>query len=451
MPTKKAPLTRAKGPTLAELRKENAELKKKLAKVSLERNFLDRAMSDLNFHNNAHDGVVYTNANNEITYANPYFLSMMGVDAKSELLEKGFPGYMWNKPEDAERLFADVKSNGFVRERELTLYNKHGTPVFAMCSAVASKDEAGAVIGTELMFCNITSKRKFQAELMEQTALFDAVLQSTPDPILLLTSETRVTRANQAAIDFFGIPANEPLALASVLQGCGLAAAEAEQIVARFAQLRPFDFEVALGDQHFDWHAAPLEIQQPGWVCVLHNVTVRKLTQEVLQHHATHDALTQVPNRSYFIEQLSRAQENQQERHYAVLFIDLDDLKLFNDSYGHMVGDELLYHFARRVEASIRPGDIVARLGGDEFAVLLDGIDQAADAMQVAQRIREAVLRPFVLSALTDEANITASIGIALNDADTEAESLLREADQAMYAAKQQGGNNVRLFGRAAD
>jgi diguanylate cyclase (GGDEF)-like protein len=93
----------------------------------------------------------------------------------------------------------------------------------------------------------------------------------------------------------------------------------------------------------------------------------------------------------------------------------------------------------------------VARLGGDEFAVLLDGIDQAADAMQVAQRIREAVLRPFVLSALTDEANITASIGIALNDADTEAESLLREADQAMYAAKQQGGNNVRLFGRAAD
>lgn len=434
---------------LAELRKENAELKKKLEQVSLERNFFERAMADLNFHNNAHDGVVYTNRANQITYANPYFLTMMGVDAKSEILEKEFPAYMWEQQEDAQRLFADIKTNGFVRERELTLYNKAGEAVFAVCSAVNSKDADGNIIGTELMFCNITSKRKFQAELLEQNALFDAVLHSTPDPILLLSEDLSLARANQAASDFFGIHAEEPLALAAMLQRTGLAASEAARITSLFATPEGFDFEIALGDQHFDWHAAPLQLQHRGWVCVLHNITVRKLTQEVLQHHATHDPLTQVPNRAYFIDHLSRANqltEKDAGYRYAVLFIDLDDLKVFNDTYGHMVGDELLNKFARRIEGSIRPGDIVARLGGDEFAVFLNGVEQEQDATQVATRIHEAVLRPFELSSLAEPAHITASIGIALSQHAADPETLLHDADKAMYEVKQQGGNNVRLF-----
>ncbi|MCW5873877.1 MAG: diguanylate cyclase [Anaerolineales bacterium] len=457
MPAKKAPTPRAaKEPTLAQLRKENTELKKKLDKVSLERNFFERAMADLNFHNNAHDGVVYTNSSNQITYANPYFLTMMGVDAKTEILEKEFPAYMWQQEQDAQRLFEDIKTNGFVRERELTLYNKLGQPVFAVCSAVTSKDDEGNIIGTELMFCNVTSKRKFQAELMEQIALFDAVLHSTPDPILLLTTDLKLTRANQAASDFFDIHLGkdtEPK-LAALLQRAGLAASEIERITGLFANPEGFDFEVALGDQHFDWHAAPLQLEHKGWVCVLHNITVRKLTQEVLQHHATHDPLTQVPNRAYFIDHLSRANllaQQEANYRYAVLFIDLDDLKVFNDSFGHMAGDELLNKFARRIEASIRPGDIVARLGGDEFAVFLNGVEQQQDAMQVANRVHQDVLRPFELSNLADAAHITASIGIALSDKDRDAEGLLREADQAMYEVKQEGGNNVRLFGAPAD
>lgn len=438
-------------PALAKLRKENTLLKKKLEKVSLERNFLERAMADLNFHNNAHDGVVYTDASNQITYANPYFLTMMGEEANSQLLNKPFPEYMWNNETEVSRLFNDIKTNGFVRERELSLYNKHGVPVFAMCSAVASKDGEGNVIGTEIMFCNITGKRQVQAELMEQTALFDALLQSTPDPILLFSSQLSLTRANQAAMDFFNLTERAPLTLEQLLQRKELEANEISRTLDMFANSSAFDFEIALGDQHFDWHAAPLQSDQSGWVCVLHNITVRKLTQEVLQHHATHDALTQIANRSFFLDHLRRANllaENNSYG-YAVLFIDLDDLKVFNDTFGHMAGDELLYNFARRVETSIRPGDVVARLGGDEFAVFLDGVHQADDASHVATRVQEAILQPFQLSNPAQEVNITASIGIALSEGNHDADSLLRAADQAMYEVKQTGGNNFRLFGQS--
>lgn len=434
---------------VTKLRKQVAQLQSKLDKVSLERNFLERATSDLNFHNNAHDGVVYTNSDNQITYANPYFMSMMGIAGDKEILEKTFPTYMWNSAQEAERLFQDIKKDGFVREREMALYNKEGQAVFAMCSGVASRDDEGNVIGTEIMFCNITSKRKFQAELLEQNALFDAVLQSTPDPILVLSADLRLTRANQAAMEIFGAEEGAQKGLAELLTRKDLSQETTEKILARFTGERPFDFEVAVGDQHFDWHAAPLKSLLKGWVCVLHNITVRKLTQEMLQHHAFHDALTQVPNRSYFVDHLQRANlltRNEVGYRYAVLFVDLDDLKSFNDNFGHHVGDELLYSFARRIEASIRPGDVVARLGGDEFAVFLDHVDQAADATQVATRVREAVSKPYHLGSHPEDVRTTASIGIALSDPKTDAEALLRNADKAMYEVKQNGGDNFGLF-----
>lgn len=145
-------------------------------------------MGDLNFHNNAHDGVVYTDAKDNIIYASPYFLGMMGVEDKKQILDQPFPDYMWNNSREPKRLFMDIKSNGFVREREMALYNQEGQPVFAMCSGVVSKDKDGSILGTEIMFCNITSKRGVQAELGSSMPLLDTMLQSTPDPVLVLSS-----------------------------------------------------------------------------------------------------------------------------------------------------------------------------------------------------------------------------------------------------------------------
>ncbi|HXI91579.1 MAG TPA: bifunctional diguanylate cyclase/phosphodiesterase, partial [Blastocatellia bacterium] len=130
---------------------------------------------------------------------------------------------------------------------------------------------------------------------------------------------------------------------------------------------------------------------------------------------------------------------------FGVLFLDLDRFKVVNDSLGHQIGDQLLVATARRLESCLRPGDIVARLGGDEFAIILDHVRQIGDATQAAERIRERLATPFNLSG--HEVFISASIGIALNQAASEGpDEILRNADAAMYRAKDQGRGCFELF-----
>jgi PAS domain-containing protein len=163
-------------PNAEEIDDEAALLRRQLERTQaafvstlMEKNFLQRAMADLNFHHNAHDGIVFTDEQNRVVYANPYFLKMMNIPDPAEILGKPLPGYMWSNVDDAPRLFADVRKDGFVRERELALYDAKNQAVFAACSSVASKDEDGNYIGTEIMLCNITTKRKIQVELMDKT------------------------------------------------------------------------------------------------------------------------------------------------------------------------------------------------------------------------------------------------------------------------------------------
>jgi diguanylate cyclase (GGDEF)-like protein/PAS domain S-box-containing protein len=407
-------------------------------------------MEDLNFHNNAHDGVVYTDTKDNIIYANPYFLGMMGVKDKKQILDQPFPDYMWNNAREAKRLFADIKTNGFVREREMALYNREGQPVFAMCSGVVSKDKDGSVLGTEIMFCNITSKRSFQAELVEQHALLDTMLKSTPDPVLVLSSALDIKRSNPAAEKTLEL--DDKVAqpnLFTALANADLPKEILRKLEAKFLGESSFNAEIHIKEGHFDLHAAPLNSVQKGWVCVMHDITLRKHTQEMLQHHAFTDVLTQVPNRAYFIDHLQRANlrlKTEPDYHFAILFIDLDNLKGFNDRYGHHVGDEMLIHFARRLEAGIRPGDLVSRLGGDEFAIFLDGVKDEVSASVIAARIRESLQQPYELNEQKGT-HTTASIGIALSGSSTpNVDALLKNADQAMYRVKESGGNNFEIF-----
>src|SRR3954471_20944406 len=143
-------------PAIVELRKQLENTQAAFVSVLMEKNFLQRAVADLNFHHNAHDGIVFTDAQDRVVYANPYFLKMMNIEAPADLLNKPLPTYMWHTPEDEQQLFKDVRENGFVRERELNLYNKDKAPVFVACSSVASKDNDGKFVGTEIMLCNVT-------------------------------------------------------------------------------------------------------------------------------------------------------------------------------------------------------------------------------------------------------------------------------------------------------
>ncbi len=181
------------------------------------------------------------------------------------------------------------------------------------------------------------------------------------------------------------------------------------------------------------------------------DVTARRTSEERLAHLALHDSLTDLPNRALFQEHLGVAVANAARSRSggAVLFIDLDDFKLVNDSFGHAVGDELLVHVARRLRESCRAGDVVARQGGDEFLVLVQGgsgeSSPEAAAQTVAANLRAALAKPFPVAGT--DLYVTPSIGASLYPADGDtAELLLKHADIAMYAAKDAGRDGYRLY-----
>ncbi|MGH7464927.1 MAG: putative bifunctional diguanylate cyclase/phosphodiesterase, partial [Longimicrobiales bacterium] len=178
-----------------------------------------------------------------------------------------------------------------------------------------------------------------------------------------------------------------------------------------------------------------------GVVGIVHDITERKRAEDLLLHNAFHDALTGLPNRALFVDRLERLLR-QVDRHpdyvFGVAFLDLDEFKIVNDSYGHMVGDDLLVSIARRLEGCVRAGDTVARLGGDEFAVLLAEVSDVRDATRVAERIMTELSVPFRLAG--HEIFMTASIGISLSSSGyARPEEILRDADAAMYRAKLDG------------
>jgi diguanylate cyclase (GGDEF)-like protein/PAS domain S-box-containing protein len=182
----------------------------------------------------------------------------------------------------------------------------------------------------------------------------------------------------------------------------------------------------------------------PGFVLETNrDITERKRAEERLHHQAFHDLLTSLPNRQLFVgrlkQALRRTRRRPERKKVAVVFIDLDNFKVINDSLGHEFGDHLLMAVGERLRGYLRPEDTLARLGGDEFTVLVENVEHPADAVRVAERVMEALREPFVLEG--QELFIKPSIGISLGEArtTTSPENLLRDADTAMYRAKKEG------------
>ena len=183
------------------------------------------------------------------------------------------------------------------------------------------------------------------------------------------------------------------------------------------------------------------------WQGFVVDITERKRAEERLHHRAFHDPLTGLPNRQLIVDRIGQAlrrTERRSGRKVAVLFMDLDGFKVVNDSLGHEVGDRLLVTVAERLRGCLRPEDTLARFGGDEFVVLLEDVESPEEAVRVTERIGEAFREPFVVDG--SGLFVTVSVGLSLGSARTKSpEDLLRDADTAMYRAKEDG-SGYRLF-----
>jgi diguanylate cyclase (GGDEF)-like protein/PAS domain S-box-containing protein len=209
-----------------------------------------------------------------------------------------------------------------------------------------------------------------------------------------------------------------------------------------------------------DGQMLPVDISLGHWedeneqyaIAYIRDLTERKKFEESLRHRATHDELTKLPNRWLFHLQLNQAlvHAKRTERHVAVLFLDLDDFKTVNDSFGHAVGDELLVQVGTRLREALRENDTLARMGGDEFAILLADMGSTDEAISVAEKLLTVLDAPHHL--LNQDVHTGGSIGLAFYPDDTQdSESILRYADMAMYQAKQAGRGAYACYSAQLD
>jgi two-component system, cell cycle sensor histidine kinase and response regulator CckA len=218
-------------------------------------------------------------------------------------------------------------------------------------------------------------------------------------------------------------------------------------------QARPGHLEVRIRHRDGSWRVFDMVLRDlardphvGGVVVTGHDVTERRALERQLAHQAFHDPLTGLANRSLFHDRVGHALDRAKRTGgtVATLFIDLDDFKTVNDSLGHAAGDELLVAIGERLREATRPADTAARLGGDEFGVLLEDVDTPADVVTVADRVLEAIVRPLRLRG--GRVSVRASIGIAIaGEHETEGD-LMRNADTAMYTAKDAGKGRYEVF-----
>jgi len=303
-----------------------------------------------------------------------------------------------------------------------------------------------------LVIWNSVSKYKLMA--MSPAAVAPNILATLADAVVLLGRDHSIVTGNEAARRLFSKSATrlEGLHISELLlERDPASAAELESFLLRdgstveISYCRAEDEEVVLRVSTSEVH--DYYNQTMGEVLVLRDVTAEKKAEADLRYLATHDALTDLPNRSLLQDRLERAlgRAERASHRFAVLMFDLDDFKQINDEMDHEIGDLVLRHTARRLTHCVRGLDTVCRLGGDEFLVIVEDLHEFEDADLVAQRILRAFQTPVVVKG--QSISVSGSLGISTYPADgSDVETLVKKADLALNSAKRQGRANFKFF-----
>jgi diguanylate cyclase (GGDEF)-like protein/PAS domain S-box-containing protein len=309
------------------------------------------------------------------------------------------------------------------------------------------------------LFCRLVEVHIVAEHEVEQLRFQASVLEAMGQPVIATDLEGKVLYWNRAAEETYGWSSGEALGRRSRdLTVPKESLEKAEEVVSELRAGRTWSGEVLL--RRKDGSIVPVFVTATplfdargdlaGMIGISSDISERKALQEELERRASHDPLTGLPNRHTFVERigqaLRRTRRRQNSREVGVLFMDLDGFKTINDSLGHEAGDRLLVTVAERLRNRLRSEDVLARFGGDEFAVLLEDTAGASEAIRVAQRIAEDLREPFTVDDF--QVSLSTSIGITLGTAhaNDDPERMLREADSAMYRAKEQGPGRYAVF-----
>jgi diguanylate cyclase (GGDEF)-like protein/PAS domain S-box-containing protein len=377
------------------------------------------------------------------------------------------PGAQWRKsivPDDRALMssaLAASKENDAPFDLEFRIALKDGTQRWLYSRGAVSRDASGKALHMYGASIDVTESKRREEQLGYQAHL----LENIQDAVMATDEHFTLTAWNKGAEQMFGWRADEVLGrkVHEVVRSA-YSEERLDQVLRELSES---------GQQRTDavkYHkdGSPIYAEEltialrgkqgeiSGYLSIMRDLTERKESERLrrsearLRYQAFHDLLTGLANRHLFLEHLEQALRRTgrtRGRKVAVLFMDLDNFKLINDSLGHQLGDVLLTAVSERLQGCLRPHDTLARFGGDEFTVLLEEVANSNEAVQVAARILETFRSPFVLDGR--EVVVTASIGIALGTASTKnAEEVLRDADTAMYRAKAQGTLKYEFFDR---
>lgn len=335
--------------------------------------------------------------------------------------------------------------------REMEVVRKDGSTVPIRATATPLLDENGNHVVTAVVAYDTTEIRRSQ----EIAARLAAIVETSRDAIFSTDLDGRISTWNAAATNLFGI--DETAAVGSEARmlvepdhrlefaELFLSANRGERADSVIALRRPSDGSTL----HVSVSLSSMTTSEGlavGMSVIARDVTARHQAELALAHQATHDPLSGLANRRLLVQRMEESldRSRRHDRRTGIVYIDLDDFKHVNDVFGHGGGDRVLHDVGQRIAATVGDSDTVARLGGDEYVVACDGIDGIDQLTRIASRVRRSLSFPF--RADRESVTITASIGIALSGNGAPAEVLLRNADIAMYAAKEAGGNRVELF-----
>ena len=410
------------------------------------------------------DGVYQVSADGRFIACNPSLVQMLGYDSEAELMALSGTSDLYADPEEREVLIAALDREGNLRNAELRLRRKDGREIFVLENARTIYDDNGTIIGHEGTLSDITERKLAELEVMAEKERAQVTLNSIADGVITTDNAGQVDYLNPVAESLTGWPIeeargrpiNEIIMLRHDVEGHTLEnPAEVCLREGKVTEVGQHSVLVARDGREIPIQdsAAPIRDtagQLAGVVLVVHDVSKERQLRRQLAHHAAHDSLTGLINRREFEVRLESALTSaRQGASHVLLYIDLDQFKVVNDTCGHTAGDQLLKQVTTLIRGLVRNSDTVSRLGGDEFGVLLENCSLER-AVEIADDMRAAI-RDYRFVAKDAAFEIGASIGLVAIRKDSESiENLLSAADVACYSAKDLGRNRVHVYQHGA-